>query len=146
MASGEARCVGGRGHSQPCGRSDGPARPREDALLEAERLYHRRLLDHLHEEIHGETMRCEERDFENRNLRWQLDHRNGIVAQEHARAVRAEERVGELERSIDIPRWRLERRVKVLKEENEDLCERAVLAEVRVDELEEDLDRARGTR
>ena len=43
-------------------------------------------------------------------------------------------------------RWRLERRVEVLKEENEDLCERAALAEVRVDELEEDLDRARGTR
>ena len=37
-------------------------------------------------------MRCKKRDFENRNLCWQLDHRNGI-AQERARAVRAEERV-----------------------------------------------------
>ena len=60
--------------------------------------------------------------------------------------MRAEERVGELERSIDILRWRLGRRVEVLNEENEDLRERAVLAEVRVDELEEDLDRARGAR
>ena len=47
---------------------------------------------------------------------------------------------------VGVLRWRLERRVEVLKEENEDLCERAALAEVRVDELEEDLDRARGTR
>ena len=43
------------------------------------------------------------------------------------RAVRAEERAGELERSIDILRRRLERRLEVHKEENQDLRERAVL-------------------
>ena len=121
-------------------------RPREDALLEAERSHQSARIAHLDWELLGETLRCGERDFENRNLRWQLARRNGIVAQERARAVRAEERVGGLERSIDILRWRLERRVEVLKEENEDLRERAALAEARVDELEEDLDRARGAR
>ena len=46
MASGEARRVGGRRHSQPCGRSDGPAASlhHEDALLQAERLCYWRLI------------------------------------------------------------------------------------------------------
>ena len=85
-------------------------RPREDALLEAERSHQSARIAHLDWELLGKTLRCGERDFENRNLRWQLAHCNGIIAQERARAVRAEERVGELERSIDILRWRPPRR------------------------------------
>ena len=51
MAPGEARCVGGR--SLPCGCSDGQ-RPREDALLEAERSHQRRRIELLEEQLLGE--------------------------------------------------------------------------------------------
>ena len=123
--------MGGQGRSlPPC------KRPREGALLEAERSHQSARIAHLDWELLGGTLRCGERDFENRNLRWQLAHRDH----------RARARASGVERSIDILRWRLERRVEVLKEENEDLRERAALAGVRVDELEEDLDRARGAR
>ena len=128
--------LAGWANTQPCGRSDGPAASRaacKNALLKAERLYHRRLI------VHGETMRCKERGFENKNLRWQLDRRNGIVVQS------ARERRG---RKSALESWSaaLTFPLEVLKEENKDLRERAVLAEVRIDELKEDLDRARGTR
>ena len=66
-----------------------PMRPREDALLEAERLYHRRLIEHLDEELIGETMRCGERERSMMILRWQLDHRIKIIGEERERAVRA---------------------------------------------------------
>ena len=53
MAPGEARCAGGR--SLPCGCSDGPAasnkRPREDALLEAERSHQRRRIELLDKQL-----------------------------------------------------------------------------------------------
>ena len=67
--------------------------------------------------------------------RTEISAGSGIIAQERARAVRAEERVGA---QLDILRrsWSADK----------DLRERAVLAEVRVDELEEDLDRVRGAR
>ena len=98
-------------------------RPREDALLKAERLHHRRLIEHLYEELFGETMRGEERERDNRNLRWRLDRFNELLDKERERAALAKERVGELERSIVILRWRLERRIEILEEE--DLRERA---------------------
>ena len=87
-------------------------RPREDALLEAERSHQRRLIAHLDEKLLDETLRCEERERDNRNLCWRLDRLNDLLDKERERAALAKERVGELER--------------------------AVLAEVRVDELEED--------
>ena len=92
-----------------------PMRPREDALLEAERLYHRRLIAHLDEELIGEIMRCEERERDNRNLRWQQDRHIEIIEEERGRAVRAEARADELEEDVDSETirceelgWRLE--------------------------------------
>ena len=61
-----------------------------------------------------------------RNLRWRLDRLNDLLDKERERAARAKERVGELERSIDILRWRLERRVEVLEEENRNLRRRTL--------------------
>ena len=143
MASGEARRVGGRGRFLPCGCSDGPAASLQAASRPSARTRapaSRTSIGSFSAKLcgGGGTSRTEISAGSGPPPR---DHRA-----ERARAVRAEERAGELERSIDILRWRLERRVEVLKEENEDLRERAVLAEVRVDELEEDLDRARGAR
>ena len=99
----------------PCGRSDGPAASHKDALLESERLYHRRLIDHLHEKIHGEYLRCEERDRDNGFPCWRLDRFNERFDKERERATLAKKRVGELERSIVILHWRLERRIEIPK-------------------------------
>ena len=63
-------------------------RPREDALLEAERSHQRRLIAQL-DEILDETLRCEERDRDNENLR-----DNEFLKQKRKRVVLAEERVG----------------------------------------------------
>ena len=60
-----------------------PMRPREDALLEAERLRHRRLIEHLDEELISETVRCEERERSIRILRWRLERRNEILEEEN---------------------------------------------------------------
>ena len=49
----EAR-VGEGERCQPCSRSDGPAashRPREDALLQAKRLYYRLRMEYLEEDL-----------------------------------------------------------------------------------------------
>ena len=75
-----------------------PMRPRKDALLEVERLHHRRLIDHLCEELFGETMRREEREHDNRFFRWGYRF-NELFDKERERATLAKERVGELEHS-----------------------------------------------
>ena len=61
-------------------------RPREDALLEAERSHQRARIAHLDWELLGETLRCGERDFENRNLRLRIGGLNDIIDRERERA------------------------------------------------------------
>ena len=142
MASGEARRVGGRGRSLPCGCSDGPAaslqaasrgRAARGRALAPERPHRAPRLGapRRNSALWGAGLR---------------EQKSPLAAGPPPRDHRARARASGEGGSIDILRWRLERRVEVLKEENEDLRERAVLAEVRVDELEEDLDRARGAR
>ena len=70
-------------------------RPREDALLEAERY----IIAQLDEELLDETLRCEERERDNKNLRWMLERKNEYLRQTRKRAVQAERRVAELERN-----------------------------------------------
>ena len=74
-------------------------RPREDALLEAERSHQRRLIAQLDEELLDETLCREERERDNKNLRWMLERKNEYLRQTRKRAVQAERRVAELERS-----------------------------------------------
>ena len=74
-------------------------RPREDALLEAERSHQRHLIAQLDEELLDETLCREERERDNKNLRWMLERKNEYLRQTRKRAVRAEQRVAELERS-----------------------------------------------
>ena len=69
-------------------------RPREDALLEAERSHQRHLIAQL-----DETLCREERERDNKNLRWMLERKNEYLRQTRKRAVQAERRVAELERS-----------------------------------------------
>ena len=51
-------------------------RPCEDALLEAERSHQRHLIAQLDEELLDETLCCEEREQDNKNLRWMLERKN----------------------------------------------------------------------
>ena len=74
-------------------------RPREDALLEAERSHQRHLIAQLDEELLDETLCREERERDNKNLRWMLERKNEHLRQTRKRAVQAERRVAELERS-----------------------------------------------
>ena len=84
-------------------------RPREDALLEAERSHQQHLIAQLDEELLDETLRCEERERDNKNLRRMLGRHNEFLKQTRKRAVQAERRVGELEHSNRILRQRVER-------------------------------------
>ena len=79
-------------------------RPRKDVLLEAERSHQRRLIARLDEELLDETLRCEERERDNRNLRRRVDGLNNLIDKERERA---RERVEELERSNRILRQRV---------------------------------------
>ena len=74
-------------------------RPREDALLEAERSRQRHIIAQLDEELLDETLRCEERERDNKKLRWMLERKNEYLRQTRKRAVQAERRVAELERN-----------------------------------------------
>ena len=80
-------------------------RPRKDALLEAERSHQRHLIAQLDEELLDETLWREERERDNKNLRWMLDRKNKFLKQTRKRA---------LERSNRILRQRVERLGKIL--------------------------------
>ena len=73
-------------------------RPREDALLEAERSHQRHIIAQLDEELLDETL-LKERERDNKNLRWMLERKNEYLRQTRKRAVQAERRVAELERN-----------------------------------------------
>ena len=62
-------------------------RPREDALLEAERSHQRHLIAQLDWELLGETLCRVERERENRNLRRRVDGLNNIIDRERERAT-----------------------------------------------------------
>ena len=79
-------------------------RPREDALLEAERSHQRHIIAQLDEELLDETLRSEERERDNRNLHRRVDGLNDIIDKERERA---RERTEELERSNRILRQRV---------------------------------------
>ena len=79
-------------------------RPREDALLEAERSHLRHLISQLDWELLGETQCRVEREHENRHLRRRVDGLNDIIDREREQA---RERVEELERSNRILRLRV---------------------------------------
>ena len=81
-------------------------RPREDALLEAERSHQRARIAGLDEELLDETLRGLERERENRNLRRRVDGLNNLIDREREQA---RERVEELERSNRILRLRVRR-------------------------------------
>ena len=74
-------------------------RPREDALLEAERSHQRHIIAQLDEELLDETLHSEERERDNKNLRWMLERKNEYLRQTRKRALQAERRVAELERN-----------------------------------------------
>ena len=86
-------------------------RPREDALLEAERSHQRHLISQLDWELLGETLCRVEREHENRNLRRRVDGLNNIIDRERERAS---ERIEELERSNRILRQRVAHLGKIL--------------------------------
>ena len=68
-------------------------RPREDALLEAERSHQRHLISQLDWELLGETQCRVERERENRHLRRRVDGLNNLIDRERERArERVEER------------------------------------------------------
>ena len=71
-------------------------RPREDALLEAERSHQRHLIAQLDEELLDETLRREELELDNKILRLRVGGLNDIIDRDRKRA---RERVEELERS-----------------------------------------------
>ena len=106
MASGEARRVGGRGRSLPCGCSDGPAASlrhaaqaaSEDALLKAERSHQRARVAGLDEELLDEIQRGLERERENRHLRRRVDGLHDIDRERE----RARERVEELNAATEF--------------------------------------------
>ena len=79
-------------------------RPREDALLEAERSHQRARIAGLDEELLDEMLRGLERERENRNLRLRIGGLNDIIDRVRERA---RERVEELERSNRILRLRV---------------------------------------
>ena len=95
-----------RGRSQPYGRSDGTAASHHAGLRgcaargRASAPGQRRLVEHLEEELVCETMRCEERERDNRNLCWLQDRHIEIIEEERERAVQAEARVDELEEDV----------------------------------------------
>ena len=88
-----------------------PVRTCKDALLEAERSNQRHLIAQLDKELLDETLRCKERERDNRNLRRRVDGLNNLIDKERERA---RERVGELERSNRILRQRVERLGEIL--------------------------------
>ena len=61
-------------------------RPREDALLEAERSHQRARVAGLDEELLDEMLRGLERERENRNLRLRVGGLNDIIDRERERA------------------------------------------------------------
>ena len=61
-------------------------RPREDALLEAERSHQRARIAGLDEELLDEMLRGLERERENRNLRLRIGGLNDIIDRERERA------------------------------------------------------------
>ena len=79
-------------------------RPREDALLEAERSHQRRRIAGLDEELLDETLRGIELERENRNLRRRVGGLNDIIDRDRERA---RVRIEELERSNRILRQRV---------------------------------------
>ena len=79
-------------------------RPREDALLEAERSHQRARIAGLDEELLDEMLRGLERERENRNLRLRIGGLNDIIDRERELARL---RIEELERSNRILRLRL---------------------------------------
>ena len=89
-------------------------RPREDALLEAERSHQRHLIAQLDEELLDETLRGEERERDNKCLRRMLGRHDEYLKKTRKRAVLAERRVGELEHSDRILRQRVERLGEIL--------------------------------
>ena len=86
-------------------------RPREDALLEAERSHQRHLIAQLDEELLDETLRREELELDNKILRLRVGGLNDIIDRD---CKRARERVEELERSNRILRQRVERLDEIL--------------------------------
>ena len=54
-------------------------RPREDALLEAERLHQRHIIAQLDKELLDKTQRSEKRERANRNLHRRVDGLNKII-------------------------------------------------------------------
>ena len=66
-------------------------RPREDALLEAERSHQRRRIAGLDEELLDEMLRGLERERENRNLRQRIGSLNEIIDRDELARERAEE-------------------------------------------------------
>ena len=79
-------------------------RPREDALLEAERSHQRARISQLDWELLVETLRGMELERENRNLRRRVGGLNDIIDRDRERARL---RVEELERSNRILRQRV---------------------------------------
>ena len=79
-------------------------RPREDALLEAERSHQRARIAGLDEELLDEMLRCGELERENKHLRRRVGGLNDIIDRDRKRA---RERVEELERSNRILRLRV---------------------------------------
>ena len=79
-------------------------RPREDALLEAERSHQRHLIAQLDWELLGETLCRMELERENRHLRRRVGGLNDIIDRDRERA---RERIEELEHSNRILRLRL---------------------------------------
>ena len=74
-------------------------RPREDALLEAERSHQRHLISQLDLELLGETLCRVERERENRNLRRRVDGLKNLIDRERERA---RERVEELDLRLRV--------------------------------------------
>ena len=103
MASGEARRVGGRGRSLPCGCSDGPAASlqaaSQDALLEAERLHQRHLIAQLDEKLLDEPCAARSKSATTKRM---LDRHDEYLKKTRKRAAQAERLVGELEHSNRI--------------------------------------------
>ena len=93
-------------------------RPREDALLQAERLYYRRLIAGLCGELRAETARGEEREREKMILRRQLE-RSYNLGERNCRWCGS----GLLcLREANRETW--ERRVEILEKENRNLRRR----------------------
>ena len=97
-----------------------PARPREDALLEAERLRHRCIIEVLWEDLLAEAARCG-------TLLRMLEHLCERCERDLAELQMVRERAALLEGEANRETWRreaLERRVEILEEENRNLRRR----------------------